>query len=527
MSAIITDQLRIKNTRDFISSISDSVNKYYTFIGLPNASDINSAWDANPIAPKDSFNDENACWDTIISLKRIVSGDVSAVVRKITWTSSTVYDMYRHDITRINLSKPSNKTSLYGSNFYVVNSDYRVYICLNNGVDPENPNGKPSLDEPKFIDLEPKTAGISGDGYIWKYLYTISPSDVVKFDSNNFIPVPNDWETNDIHSSVRNNAITSGQLKIITIINRGYQVGEPNTTYTRVPIKGNGYGAEATVVVNNDSKIDSITVSKGGYGYTYGTVDLVSGNVPTGTTSPIFNVIIPPTNGHGYDIYRELGVSNVLIYSRIENNDQNTDFINGTKIARVGIIKNPQSYESSSYLTDDNISGVYALMLKGLSPNQNNYKITSFSPNSFIQQTIGTGITAIGRVVSYDQTTGVLRYWQDRSLCGFNTDGTQNISPTYGFQLNKFTSTISGTGTLRITGGTNDLYIDSGFGSQNNPGISTVLNNTTYYLGQTFVRGISNPEVRKYSGNLLYVDNRPSITRSVNQREDIKVILQF
>ena len=35
------------------------------------------------------------------------------------------------------------------------------------------------------------------------------------------------------------------------------------------------------------------------------------------------------------------------------------------------------------------------------------------------------------------------------------------------------------------------------------------------------------PEAKKYSGNIIYVDNRPSITRSVNQKEDIKVILQF
>jgi DUF2075 family protein len=35
------------------------------------------------------------------------------------------------------------------------------------------------------------------------------------------------------------------------------------------------------------------------------------------------------------------------------------------------------------------------------------------------------------------------------------------------------------------------------------------------------------PEVKKYSGNIIYVDNRPSITRSSNQKEDIKVILQF
>ena len=59
-----------------------------------------------------------------------------------------------------------------------MNSDYRVYICLFNNVNPENNfQGGPSLDEPTFTDLEPKQLlGSSGDGYIWKYLYTIKPS---------------------------------------------------------------------------------------------------------------------------------------------------------------------------------------------------------------------------------------------------------------------------------------------------------------------------------------------------------------
>ena len=165
--------------------------------------------------------------------------------------------------------------------------------------------------------------------------------------------------------------------------------------------------------------------------------------------------------------------------------------------------------------------------MKGLSPNDDDYKTTTFASNSFITQQVGTGQTAVGRVVSYDKTTGVLRYWQDRSLVGFNTDGTKKADPTYGFNLNKFTGEPVAGGELKITGGTKDLYIDSGFGSAANPGISTVINNRTYYLGQTFIKGVANPEVEKYTGTVLYVDNRPSITRSANQREDIKVILQF
>jgi hypothetical protein len=463
----------------------------------------------------------------MIALKKIAADDIRPVVRKIQWASATIYDMYRHDVNRNNLSKPSNKTSLYSSNYFVVNSEFRVYICLNNGIDPENPNGKPSLDEPKFTDLEPRAAGTSGDGYVWKYLYTISPSDVIKFDSLNFIPLPVDWETNSDYVTIRNNAETSGQLKTVTIKNRGYLVGPPNTTYTRVPIKGDGNGAECTIVVNNDAKVESVTISNGGSGYTYASIDLIGGNVPTGSLTPVFDVIIPPPGGHGYDVYKELGATNVLIYSRIENDEQNPDFVTGTSIARIGIVENPQAFESSTVITEDRVSSLYAIKLKGLAPNVDDYKLTTFIQNSYITQTVGTGATAIGRVVSYDAQTGVLKYWQDRSLVGFNTDGTQKLNPTYGYKLNGFTPTITAGGSLRIVGGSKDLYIDDGFGTDSNPGISTVINNKTYYLGQTFIKGIASPEVQKYSGTILYVDNRPSITRSVNQREDIKVILQF
>ena len=47
--------------------------------------------------------------------------------------------MYRHDISRTNTSKPSGATSLYSANYYVVNEDFKVYICLQNGTDPDNP----------------------------------------------------------------------------------------------------------------------------------------------------------------------------------------------------------------------------------------------------------------------------------------------------------------------------------------------------------------------------------------------------
>jgi len=517
MAAIITDQLRILNAKNFVAGVTSSVNSYYSFVGLPNPTDYQSDWNTDVPAPKDNFSQENDYWDTMIALKKINAQDVKQVIPKRTWSSGTSYDMYRHDYSRTNLAAVSGSTTLYLANYYVMNSDFRVYVCLQNGLDPDNPDGRPSLDEPTFTDLEPKAAGTSGDGYIWKYLYTIKPSDVAKFESTDFMPVPNDWATSTDNAAVRDNAV-DGSVKIVTITNRGVGLGTANSVYTNVPIKGDGTGAECTIIINANSQVESVTVSDQGSGYTYGNVDVVAGGVPTGTTRPAFDVIMTPQGGHGADIYRELGAYNVLMYSRIENDSQNPDFITGNQIARIGIVEDPLQFGSSTILTSDKASALGALRLTGTG-----YSSATFTTDSYFTQTISTGTTAVGRVVSYDQTTGVLKFWQDRSLAGFNTVGTAQTQPTYGFELQEFTASPGTGGSLTIIPSSgNNLEIDTAF-----TGISTEINNRTYYLGQSFTSGISDPEVKKHSGNVIYVDNRPSITRSLNQKEDIKVILQF
>ena len=102
--------------------------------------------------------------------------------------------------------------------------------------------------------------------------------------------------------------------------------------------------------------------------------------------------------------------------------------------------------------------------------------------------------------------------------------GTITYNPTYGLDRHSFTNTPASGGSIDIRGNGGDitLQIDTAF-----TGSTMQINNRTYNLGQSFVNGLANPEVQKYSGNIIYVDNRPPITRSQNQKELIKVILQF
>ena len=221
-------------------------------------------------------------------------------------------------------------------------------------------------------------------------------------------------------------------------------------------------------------------------------------------------MIIPPSGGHGSDIYREFGAYNVLNYSRFENDTENPDFITGNQFSRVGIVENPKTNGTDGILTSDKASALYALRLTGTG-----YSETTFTYDGIITQTVGLGSTAVGKVVSYDPTTGVLKYWQDRTNGGFNYDGTLNSDPQYGFRENRFTDGITSGGSLNIVGGSNNLAINTSF-----QGVSTVLNSKTYYLGQNFVNGVSQPEVEKYTGNMIYVHNRHSVTRSSSEKED-------
>ena len=128
---------------------------------------VDSDWNTTPPDPRDSFNQENEYWDTMIALKKVDTTDVKHVVPKNVWASGITYDMYRNDIKAENPSKPSNAISLYDAKYFVINSDFRVYICLQNGTDPDNPNGKPSfvnLDVLSFCGTNSKNS--FGDTYL-------------------------------------------------------------------------------------------------------------------------------------------------------------------------------------------------------------------------------------------------------------------------------------------------------------------------------------------------------------------------
>jgi len=515
MAAIVTDQFRILNAGNFVDSVGSNSNSYYVFVGLsnPTASGFgrDTDWDTDTPSPTDNFNYENFVGDSMMYGKRVTSTNVRRLSRKVEWARGTKYEMYRHDYSLTNLSPITKSSRLYDANYYVINSEYKVYICIDNGSSGINTTGNASLDEPTFTDLEPSKAGVSGDGYVWKYLFTISPSDIIKFDSTEYISLPGDWSTstNAQIEAVRGNAnsdTNENQIKKVYVDNRGagYSQGSHELN-----IIGDGSGAKVVVEVNSSGQITNTIISSGGKGYTYGVVDLGSINSSSSTKANLIP-IIPPSKGHGYDIYKELGADKVLVYARFD--DSTRDFPVDTNFAQIGIVKNPTSIGSTSLFTENQFSSLGAIKFSSTSG--------SVSIGDRINQSVTNG-TAKGFVASYDAETKVIKYFQDRSL--FLNQTTFDTTDYVGIStLSKVLSFESSGNAVTTTGGFSGS-VDTAFtGITTNPTGSKIVS-----LGSQFTNGLSSSEINKGSGDVIYLDNRPVISRNSRQKEDVKIILEF
>ena len=516
MAAIVTDQFRILNASNFVDNVTDSNNSYYVFVGLsnPTTSGFGRATDFNTDTPSptDNVNYMNFVGDNMSFGKKVTSDNVRRLVRKISWSRGTKYEMYRHDYSLTNRSPITGSTRLYDANYYVMNTDFKVYICIDNGSSGISTTGNASLDEPTFTDLEPSKAGTSGDGYLWKYLFTVSPSDIIKFDSTDFISVSNNWSssTDSQIAAVRDNGdsdVNNNQIKKVYIDNQG--VGYANGTGQEVNILGDGTGGKVVVDVVN-GKVTNAVVSAGGKGYTYGMVDLGAiGNTSASTKANLIP-IIPPSKGHGSDIYKELGSDRVLVFARFDTSTTN-DFPVNTSFSQIGILKNPTSIGSTSTFTDPTFSSVGALK----------FTTTTGTPtigNSVTQ--VVTGGTAKGFVAAYDVDTKVLKFVQDRSnvLNQTSFDTTDYVGVSTFAKVHAFASNTNQVNSSGFTGS-----IDTGFtGVSTNPTGTKLIS-----LDTQFTQGVSNPEINKKSGDIVYLDNRPLITRNARQKEDVKIILEF
>jgi len=467
------------------------------------ASTYRYATEDAPPAPIDNQIEKAAVYDDLIAAKRITSTFARLVAPRYNWSLSTnpKFDMYRPNYSptpggggAIGVQTALGSSALSGSKYYVMNSNYEVFKCLYNGQTPANATGINATYEPKTSPTAGQGTYANGlfsegtaNGYIWKYMYTLSTADVIAFLSSDFLPM----------GTYAGPAAVDGAVHIAVIKDGGANMPTNGTVY--VPVDGDGSGGIVKITTGGSGAISAVTMQAAGTGYTYGNVRIVNGNVfsDAGVTTnlPInanatgaVEVIMSPEGGHGADLAAEFFAKRVMTNIRLTYAEGSGDFPVDNDFRRIGIIQDPFNYGTTTVASASTLRGTAAVKLTG----SGDYTI-----DEEITQTVSGG-TAKGRVVSWDATNGILKYFQSPDL------------HTHNGKVLAFDHA-----TNNVTGATSSTArpIDG--------------NQDTALADISFTDGKANPEIAPNSGDIVYIENRRQITRAADQIEDIKLVIEF
>ena len=578
MPALVTNKFRIHNAKQFVEAfdevsyssggtVTDSSGllntNMYLFIGKV------TAWsdDTTPPTPTDAVaNTHYENWRDMIAAKKITSSDVSHVVPRKNWTNNTSYFAYTHA-----------EADLHSQDFYVMTDVYNVYKCLANS-DTTSAGAVASTST-----VKPTGTGTSiiktSDGYQWKFMYQISAADALKFVTPNYIPVDtvrrangylantydnspgqNQYDVevaagssgngsietvhlttrgsgylgeagtltavtnsstftiagaafvnddcivnNDIYMTSGNASgqggtiidfVTSSKVVTINTSGGGTAVGFANTpaatdTYTigpKVVVSGDGQGANVKCTVNASGAVNAVGIIAGGNNYSNATISIVANTSQSGTLSnpspaAALTPIVGPAGGHGSDAVKELGGYYVITNARLEYSESN-NFTTNNDFRKVGLVAQPK-FANGDFATSSVIDQATTIVLSS-------WNGTQYSADELI-----TGATSgcTGRVVDFTGNN-TLRM-TDIIPSGNST--TAGYNGVYGYFTNTEIIAANTTG----AGGSGASATANGSGA------------------------ISGGDLTRFSGDVLYVENRSPVTRASDQIEDIKLVVEF
>lgn len=261
--------------------------------------------------------------------KQITTNDMSPVIQRIDWTTGTVYDYYQDNVDMFSL----DANGQIEKNFYVKNRYDQVFKCLWNN------NGGTSTVEPYF---EPGTFNANlifqgADNYKWKYIYTITSGNKLKFMDNTWMPVP---VGQNIPNPVSNFAGV-GSIDVINVGNGGSGYDPANAAIT-VTIAGDGQFATANASVSG-GVITDIVVANTGSNYSFANVTIKSAS-GSGASA---NAQVSPIGGHGYDPATELGARHLMMTCSF-NKDESGKLPTDIDFRQIGVVVNPYAYTSAT-----------------------------------------------------------------------------------------------------------------------------------------------------------------------------------
>jgi hypothetical protein len=523
-----------KTWRDVLrNSTTLSCPVYYISVG----NHVPYANEADPTIVTDTISEEKRTWDNMFAAKRVTGNDVDFVIPRVNWTANTKYRHYDDTITISNLV--STNTSQNLKPFYIMTSARNVYKCLSNNASA-NSTVEPSGD---YTTSNGNIA--TADGYIWKYMYNIKPSN--KFLNDDWMPIPS--STSDLDFNVSSTGVVEGELTTIVVTNSG-------TNYRQA----------------SNILVDSFTTGQTSLRLSNTSLTTEIFSVPT--LANLANMSISGT-GIASDTYiADIAVANGLITLSSATTAAGGNANNITITTRIYVDGDGTGVEANAVLSNTT-SGVS-------SANANVSKITVSTigtnytrANAFI---FGSGSGANARVIiapkfghafnpanelNANNVMLIIRLGEldstEGGLISTDTSFRQISLLRDPYKYNQNTrvniqtanTTISQTYNLGIVAGpsyTLNEYVYQGTAANNATAYGYVYSQTTNQVKITQVQGtflpgltltgsssgsartvtaVTNPEFEPYSGDILYIENALKTERADGQAENIKLIISF
>ena len=451
--ATITNPLKKQVIDSLLTDFNDSDKNY--FIGIGRSEDWNDSDTARTVI--------NARWEErgfrngLQSVKKVI--DSTFVVPRYNWSSGAIYSAY-----------DDKQVGYPTQTYYVMNDENQVYMCLQQSKDA---TGAAVVSTIQPSGNTTGTPFSTADGYIWKFLYSISAGDASKYIAANFLPIKLQGTTDssssasDVEQKAVQDAAIVGQIT-------GYQIDSAGAGYTSNPtltVVGNGTNAKASATISGSAVVkvevlDSSGTLMFGSGYNNATVTVSGGGTPTKPASirPVFAT----EDGLGADPRDDLR-ANGIMFTVKPDGTENDDFIVGNDFRQVGLIKNIKDSAGSTDFTASTGIALKKLVFSAVT--------TAFTADA----TIVGGTSGARALVDKVDSSNV--WYHQTDATGFsNFDSGEAVTEADG----------SGAGTL----------------------------DATYAPYVT-------PEVTTTTGDVLYIDNRAAVTRASDQTEDIKIVIQI
>lgn len=536
MPEISTKKLTYSKANLWKKSVIQSSNAspvLYIFIG----NHVPYANESSPDSLVDTISTEKNVWDNIYAAKRVTGNDVELVVPRVNWTSNTKYRQY-DDTIQINDLLTSNATQNLKP-MYVITSDRNVYKCLSNSASAN------STVEPTG-DYTTSNGNIStADGYVWKYMYNIKPSN--KFLTDTWMPAP---ETTDaLDYGVSSSGVIDGELTTVVVTNSGVNYRQASN------IRVDGFASgQSTVTLSNTSltlaifsipalaNLANMTIS--GTGFATGTYISAISN-----TTGVITLSSPTTNYGG-------NANNNIISTRV--------YIDGDGVGAVAnaVLSNTTSGVSSananvSKITVSTIGTGYTRANASIYGSGSGATTRVILPPKFghahkaAEELNANNVMAAVRIGELDSSeNGLISVGTSFRQYGLLRDPYKYGSVNR-LEVSNANTVISQTTDLSVVAGSSytlNEYVFQGSAANNATAYGYVNAQTSNLARLTRVKGtfttglplvgatsgvsrtvtaIDQPELQPYSGDILYVENAVKTDRADGQAENIKLTISF